>query len=395
MMLKLDYPPGFKFGSSTPTPSLGNNVWTLGDLPPGAERNISITGKMIDVTDGEQKTFHISSGTQSISDKSTIDVVFNSLPYLVEIQKPFIEARFFVNGVYKSEYTANTNAPITGEIRWANNLDTKVNDLVIQAKVSGNALNRRTINSQQGFYDSATDIITWDKNSKSDFSEVSPGDSGSINFTVSPLSLYSASGGVLSDPTINISISISGKQLVSGYATTNLSNSENSMIKIISDVGFVTKALYYSGAFTNTGSIPPKVQKETTYTIVWTLSNTSNMISKSSVSSSLPVWMRFVGTISPTSDDLKYNSSTRELTWNIGSIPKGTGITNAGRAVSFQVGFSPSLSQVGATPVIINDAVLTGHDDFANVDITVNKASLRTMLDADPAFPDQGGTVVE
>ena len=45
ILVKFDYPVGFQFSSATPVPTLGNNVWSLGDLSPGAERDVSITGK--------------------------------------------------------------------------------------------------------------------------------------------------------------------------------------------------------------------------------------------------------------------------------------------------------------------------------------------------------------
>lgn len=395
ILLKLDYPAGFKFGSSVPAPTLGNNVWSLGDLPPGAERNIAVTGKMLDVVDGEEKVFHISSGSQSIGDKSVIDVVFNSLSHTILIKKPFIEAKLFVNGVYQREYALNAKAPVQGEIKWTNNLDTKVNDLEIRAKISGNAVDRRTISAGQGFYNSITDTITWDKNSKNGFDEVNPGDSGSVNFSVSPLSLFSSTGGILPDPSIRIDVSISGKQLFSGYATVDLNNSETGIVRIISDIGFTAKALYYSGPFTNTGPVPPRAEQETTYTIAWSLSNTANNISKGVVRSSIPSWIKFAGQISPTDEDLTYNSSTKEITWNVDKIPKGSGITGLGRSVNFQVVFTPSLSQVQTIPIIINEAILTGHDDFANVDVRVIKSSLRTQLDNDPLFPSSGGTVLE
>ena len=395
ILLKLDYPVGFQFKSSVPSPTLGNSIWSLGDLAPGAERSISILGKMLDVFDGEEKSFHISSGSQSMSDKSMIDVVFNSLSHTVTIQKPFIEAKLFVNGIYQREYATDTRTPVRGEIHWTNNLDTKVNDLEIRAKILGNAVNRKTINAQQGFYNSLEDLITWDKNSQNRFREVNPGDSGFVSFSFSPLSLFSATGGLLLNPSINLEISISGKQLVEGYATKDLNNFESSTVQIISDVGFATKALYYSGPFTNHGTLPPKVEKETTYTIVWSLSNTANNISKAIAQSSIPSWVRFVGPISPADEDLTYNNSTREIVWNIGNIPRGAGITGTARTVSFQVAFTPSLSQVGTTPVLINDAILTGHDDFANVNVRVSKTSLRTMLDNDPLFPPAGGVIVE
>ena len=395
MLLKADYPVGFQFKAATPMPSLGNNVWSLGDLVPGALRTISITGQMLDVFDGEEKTFHISSGMQSPSNKYLIDVVSSSLSHTIAIAKPFIEAEIFVNGRSERDQTSYARNTVNVQIGWANNLDTKINDLSIRAKISGNAVSRKSINAEQGFYNSSEDAIIWDKNSYEQFREVSPGDSGSVNFSFTPLPLYSASGGILANPSIDVQVSISGKQLVEGYASKDLENSASSSIRLISEVGFLAKALHYSGPFKNTGPVPPQAEKETTYTAVWSLSNTSNNISKAVLRSSLPAWVRFVGPVSPAEADLKYNASKKEIVWNIGNIPRGTGITTLGKSVSFQVALTPSLSQVGTSPVLLNEATLTGHDDFANVDVRVNKISLRTVLAEDPGFPPNGGQVVE
>lgn len=395
VLLKLDYPVGFQFKSATPAPTLGNNVWSLGDLAPGAERNISIVGKMIDAFDGEEKTFYISGGSQSKKDKSAIDVVLNSISHTIAIQKSFIEAKLFINGVHQSEYATDSQTTIHGDIEWMNNLDTKINDLEIRAKISGNAFNRNTINAEQGFYNSSQDVIVWDKNSVNSFKEVNPGDSGSVKFSVSPLAVFSTTSGLLPSPSFRVEISISGKDSGGNYQTTELTNYDSGNIRIISDVGFATKALYYTGAFVNSGLIPPKVEQPTTYTVVWSLSNTANNVSKAVVTSSLPPWVDFVGTISPTDEDLTFNSSTRDIVWRAGSVPKGTGINSSVRTVSFQISFSPSLSQVGTIPVLVNGAVLTGHDDFANVDLRVSKTSLSTQLDNDPLFTSGGGKVTQ
>lgn len=395
MLLKVDYPIGFQFVKSTPMPSLGNNIWNLGDLAPGTERNISILGKMVDVFDGEEKIFRVWSGSQFPSDKSSIGVVFNSSEHTVMIKKSLIEAKLLINGVYQREYAIDTKTSINGQIQWKNNLETKINDLEIRAKISGNAVNRRTISTGQGFYDSSQDLIIWDKNSQSKFREVNPGDSGDVSFSFSPLSLFSAAGGIMSSPSVNIDVFISSRQIQSGGIITELSNKESKTIRIISDVGLSTKTFYYSGFFTNSGPIPPKVEQKTTYTVVWSLSNTANSISKAQVRSTLPPWMYFAGVFSPGMEDLTYDASKKEIVWNIGTIPRGTGITEASREVSFQIELTPSLSQVGTTPVIINNAVLTGYDDFANVDVRVNKTSLDTRLQNDPIFPANGSRVVE
>ena len=395
MLLKLDYPAGFQFALAKPAPSFGNNVWNLGDLAPGVEHSISITGKMIDVFDGEEKTFRAWTGTQSLSDKSAIEIIFNSIDHTLAIKKAFIEAKLFINGVYQREYATNTITPIQGEIRWTNNLDTKINDLEIKAKIYGNAVDRRTINAREGFYDSLIDSIIWDKNYINDFASVNPGDSGSVRFSVSSLSLFSAIGGMVSEPTMNIEIFIAGKQAIEGNILKTLSNGETKIIRIISDVGFANKILYYSGVFQNTGTIPPKAEKETTYTVVWTLSNTANSISNTKIKSTLPPWVRFAGTISPASENLDYNASTKEIVWNVGTIQKGTSITTKEKEVAFQIAFIPSLSQVGNMPTLINDAILTGYDDFANVNVRVNKSSLNTNLTNDPLFPSGGDRVIE
>lgn len=394
MLVKVDYPIGFQFVSASPTPSFNNNVWNLGDLAPGSEHDISVSGKMVGVFGGDQKTFNIRSGSESSTDKSVIDVVFNSVEQIVTIQKPFIEADLAINGISGGTvYTASSKTPINAKINYINNLDTQVDDLQIRVKISGNALDRTTIKAERGFYDSSSDTITWDKDYQNAMAVVNPGASGSVSFSVSPLSLFSASGGMLSSPSINIEVDVSGKQSSSGFAVNNLANSSSATVNIISDVGFSDKALYYSGAFNDTGPVPPKVGKTTTYTVVWTLSNTANSISNAQVVSSIPAWINFVGPFLPATENLAYNSSTGQITWLADRIPAGAGITGAARSVSFQVSFNPSLSQVGTIPTILNSATLTGHDDFANVDVSVNKLGLTTNLQNDPAFSPSGAQV--
>jgi hypothetical protein len=393
-LIKLDYPLGFQFASAEPAPILSNNVWNMGDLLPGEEFKITVTGKMVDVYDGEEKTFHVLTGSQSRTDKSLIDVVFNSLAHTVLIQKPFVDARLFINNVYDRAYASNSTSVIHGEIRWANNLDTKINDLSIRAKLSGNALNRKSIESSTGFYNSSLDTIIWDKNSYKEFAEVEAGSSGSVLFSFSPVPVYSP-GGILPDPTIKIEVSVSGKQALQGNQLKELHNSESKIIRIISDVGFTSKVLYHTGAFANKGPMPPKVEEETTYTVVWTITNLANNISRAEVRSSLPQWVNYVGKVSPEDSDISYNPVTKQIIWKAGNIPKGAGIIGDAKEISFQISFVPSLSQIGTLPLLLNESVLTVHDDFANVDITAKKSFHSTSLPNDPQFKDVEGRVVE
>ncbi|MDQ3076083.1 MAG: DUF11 domain-containing protein [bacterium] len=395
MLVKAEYPLGFQFIKATPSPTLGNNVWSLGDLSPGAENNITIVGKMVDVTDGEEKTFKVYTGSQAKNDKATIGVVFNSLSYAVMVQKPFIATKLFINGVYDRDYAIDSRTPILAEIKYTNNLGTKINDLEIRAKISGNSFNRNSLRAPRGYYDSINNTVIWNKDYDTELTEIAPYETSTVAFSVLPLSLFAAGGRFTNQPVINIDIAITGKQLLEGSVIKKLENSESKVVRITSDLGFSTKALYYSGAFNNTGSIPPKAESETTYTMVWSLTNSANNVSKAQIKSSLPPYIRFVGTINPASEDLTYNASTREIVWNIGGVPIGTGISAASREIAFQISFTPSLAQIGEVVKLINEAILTGHDDFANVDLRVSRQFLNTSLTNDPLFPKNGAKVVE
>lgn len=378
LTLKLDYPFGFEFVSSNPSPEVGNNIWNLASLKPGEEFNVEIKGRMVDVFEGEEKIFHASAGPEKTNDKSELGVVFNSFRHSLFIKKPFVETKLFVNSEYKKEYAVSTKSAIIGVIEWTNNLKTSVNDLEIKAKFSGNAYNPRNIKVEPGFFDSKSNTIIWDKNIDETFTEISSGKSGNISFTLSPSSVFGANGNLLVDPTINVEITVLGKQTESGSALKNLDIVENKTIKLISDLSLIAKSSYTGGPFKNTGPYPPKPEEETTYTITFSVANTTNNISKAKLVTSLPPRVSYKNLISPKDEKLTFDAVTRELVWDIGTIPRETGLSGAKKEISFQVSYTPSLSEVDLIPTLVNKSTLTGHDDFANVDLRVERPIIQS-----------------
>ncbi len=393
VLVRVDYPLGFEFVKAVPMPVSGNNVWSLGDLAPGSESNIIITGKMVDVVDGESKAFQIFSGSANPRNKYDIDTVFNSLIHTTLVEKPFISAVLYIDAVSQKEYAKEAKGSIQGEIRWVNNLPTRINDMQIKASLSGNALNRNSINTRDGFYNSSLDTIVWDRNSNPGFIEVAPGASGSVGFSFSPVSLFSGSGGMLNEPIVDISVSVSGREDLNTGGVGELNSVDRKRVKFISDLSFNNRILYSAGPFTNTGPVPPKAEQKTTYTIAWNITNTANRISKGQVRATLPPWVRYLEKVSPANEDVSYNPSSREVVWNVDEIPRGAGINSGDKEVFFQVEFNPSLSQTGTAPTLINNTTLTGFDDFANVEVRVNKSALTTRLFNDSVYPNANDLV--
>lgn len=378
LALKLDYPFGFSFASSSIPPAIGNNIWSLEGLKPGEEFKLEVKGTMIDVFEGEEKIFHVSAGPEKRNDKSELGVVFNSLKHSLFIKKPFIGTKLFVNSEYKKDYALTTKASIVGVIEWTNNLGTPVNDLEIRALFSGNAYNPRNVKVEGGFFDSKTNTIIWDKNVEENFIEIAPGKSGTVSFTLSPTSVFGVNGNMLVDPQINIELYVKGKQTEGNDTVKNLDVIENKSIRIISDLSLLSKSQYAGGAFKNTGPFPGKPEEETTYTINWALANTTNNISKAKLVTTLPPRVTYKNLISPDSEKLTFNPETRELVWDIGTIPRETGLSGKKKEVSFQVSYTPSLSEVGLNPTLVNKITLTGHDDFANVDLKVERPIIQS-----------------
>ncbi len=393
MLMSVDYPPGFQFTSADPKPSYGNNVWTLGDLVQGLEKDVTVTGTMY-ASAKEQKSFHVYIGTEDTNDQTKIGIVYNSLLNTITMSEPFLDARLLINGQDKTEFTADNTRKISGEIRWANNLPTRITDAEIHLKFSGNAFTESGLDPRGGFYNSMTKEIVWDKNSVSQFAALEPGQSGSLTFLFNSSSLVSQ-GTTIDSPQIVLSVSVKGKEPTTGTDVKEITSSDQKVVKINSNFQLAAKGLYYSGAFQNTGSIPPKAENETTYTIVWDITNSANSVTDGEARATLPPYVTWKNKISPTTEDLSYNTSTNEVVWKIGSVSKGVGFSSAGREVSFQVSITPSTSQIGSIPMLVSNIALTGTDTYTTSTISDSYPSLNTSLLNDPNFPIGGDRVVQ
>ncbi|HEY4496198.1 MAG TPA: hypothetical protein VJC04_02465 [Candidatus Paceibacterota bacterium] len=376
--LSLRYPSGFVVSDSTPTPIFSNNFFDLGDLAPGASKNISIRGKLLG-GEGETRTFSAEIGEADKMSSGRLATVYSAKLHSVVLGKAFIEARILVAGEYKPEYTRTSQTDIPVAINYANNLDERVDNLEIRVKLTG-FFDKSEVDVSDGFYDSNTDTIIFNRNTNSDFAFLDPGARGSVGFSLSSLPTFSA-GKLATDPQIDLEVSIKGNQPTFG-TTSEVNNFEKRTIKIASDLQLI------GSLKTGAGPIPPKVGQETIYTVVWNIANSSNIVSDARVISTLPPYVRFVGNITPTGQLIAFNENTREVSWRAGQIPRGAGLISSPKEATFQIGFTPSASQIGTTPIIIGDSILTGNDTFAKTSLQARQRSLNTNSAG-------SGTVVE
>lgn len=384
MLVRMEYPSGFIVNTSEPLAAIGDNMWELGDMGKGMTKEIKITGSL-QGQDGEERAFRVYSGEASATDRTTLAVTYTSLLGTIIIKRPFLSTSILVNGADSTTNILNGNQEVDIEIIWENNLETRLTDVEMTATLSGNAYDKTTVKTSTGFYDSLNSKIIWDKTRSGVFASIDPGEQGSVSFSFKPLPLY-ASGSYISNPQILVTVGIKGKEPSLGGVVSDVTNTESKTLIFASDLQIAGKALHFQGPFTNTGPMPPQADQETLYTVTWSVTNSVNDITGAEAVATLPTYARFVGPTSPAKEVVTYNETTRTVTWKLGNVTKGTGISLPLREASFQIGITPSMTQVGSIPQILLQTVLTGTDAYTNTIVRSTWAALTTSLYNDTSF---------
>lgn len=390
VILRAEYPYGFSMRSSSPTANdKDKRVWVLGDLTPGSKKTVTIKG-ILTGEDGDERTFRFFIGAPE-GESQTFDATLASQAISVAIEKPTIDVTVRLNGEEAEEYTAPAGKEILATIMVKNNLSQSLLNPEIEVKISGAPLNKLSVRPRSGgFYNSTTNSIFWNKTNSPDLSTMAPGDSNTVSFEFSSLDELPLSS---SNQKIDIVISLSGYPQDS---TSAVKVSESRSVKIASEVSLLARSLYSAGPIVNRGSIPPKAEEETTYTIALAVSNTRNDIEDVVVTGQLGANVQWAEETSPpNSSSISYNESTRTVTWTIDMLQSGTGFTMPSKEMYFRVSLIPSLGQVGGVPVLVGNITLTGYDSFTNSPVRVTHPAVTTRISSDPKYVQGDETVVK
>lgn len=390
LFLQMEYPAGFQFLSATPAPSEGNTKWFLGDVGHSQKKEIVIKG-MVEGQDLEEKSFNAIVGV--FKEDGFLQTYAKSAESFV-IKKPSLNLTIFVNGQDVERNIANAGKPVKVELRWVNNLPANIRDVSIELEMNGSAVDEKSISISNGFYRTYDKKIIWNASSLKELASIKPGETGKTQFSFyvkDPLPIYNFTD---KNFTIGLSAKISGIGTYEEFENREISDSVSKNIKAVSSVQLAARALHYSGPLTNSGPMPPRVGSETTYSISWSLGNNSDDLSGVKVSAFLPPYARWLNAVSPDTD-LKFDEKEGILIWNIGNLPSGTGIVSPAKEVTFKIGFTPSMSQVGSSPILVGGIKLEANDDFIEDTLFFEARDLNIMLVNDPGFKTIEGNVKE
>lgn len=352
MMLLVTYPPGFTFLSSNPEPVVGTSVWEVGDIPPGGAKTVSVTGTFSG-EDGESRVLRFVAGNKKEGQIDEIAAPLATSDVSITLRKPFISVEISVKGRRADTHTVSRGEKVTGTVRWVNNLPNRAQNVAIRLMLNGQAIDQSTVDSQNGFYNSNTSAIVWDKSTNPDFADVGPGEFGSENFSFTVLP---SKQGNLRNSEILFSASVEADRISEANVPESIRSSDSTKALVLTD--FVLTAV----SAASSGPVPPKVGEETRYLVTWNVSNSGNAIASAAVSGQLPSYVSFVG---GGTGEVSYNETARTVSWSGGDIPAGQS-----KNVSFIVSLLPSISQVGSSPDLVINQRATGLDRFARKEVT-------------------------
>ncbi len=393
VMLVAEYPFGFSYKSATPGPTYSENMWALGDIEPEGKRTIRIQG-VLSGQDGEERVFRFKTGLVSERDDTQLGTAFAQVDHIVSVSRPFIDTRVTINGNTGDTVTVSPGSPVRVDISWRNNLPTKITNGVITARLTGDAVNERTVSVMKGFYSSVSDTVMWDERSNSALAVVDAGSADSVSFSFATNAVMQGSTGRV-DPNIRLAVAFTGRAVSEGETPEEIRTDIAKLVQVSSAAVISGRAVHTVGPLETMGPMPPRVEQKTTYTVIWSISNAVNDIQNAVVRAVLPPYISWENVYSASSEDIRFEPTTGEVIWRAGRIHSGTGYSTPIRSVAFQVGLTPSVTQIGMTPVLVRGASLSATDEVTGSTVESQSEPLSTELVTDPGFESGQERVVE
>lgn len=235
------------------------------------------------------------------------------------------------------------------------------------------------VNPQNGKRDGPR--LTWTKKQIKDLASLGPDQGGEISLNV----------GLVDKPftstTRDYQADISAQVKIGAIADIEkelVISSKPQKIYILSDAALDVEGRYYTfeGITLGSGPLPPKVGQTTNYRIFWKLSNTLHEIQDINVSAILPEGVIFTGRSQVGAGDLRYDSTTRQVSWTLNRMP----LSVAHLETSFEVSITPIDQDRGKVLTLLNPTTFTARDKFNEGIITLTSGESVSTVITDDEF---------
>jgi len=371
--------------------SSGDGIWEISNLRSDEGSRITIQGilkgneresKNISATLQRKVSLSDAEGGEGIdveadeTDKANeIYIDFEKATASTTISSPFLSVTTAVNG--SRSYTSSLNDSLRYTIDFSNNTNQDILGLSLSAKLDGSMFDLSTVKSE-GFFDSRQNTIFWNAAAASDLGILEANQSGKVEFTVKlkgkfPEGIFSSQSSL-----VKVSMLLETPNVPAEIDLSRLSAEDELITRISTSAAFGQELFVSDSAWGSNGPFPPKVDEKTIFTVKWRLSNPANLISPAKVRAVLAPGVSWENRtrVNNGSSQPTFNSSTSEVTWDIGSLPGGTGGAFPEFEGYFQISIIPSINQAGDAADLVRDVVFEGVDTLTKQSITKSQPDL-------------------
>jgi hypothetical protein len=394
LKIEIEYPEDFKLQDSEPEPSQDkNNIWQIDRLKAGEKKIISLEG-VLSGEEGQSKNLKIAIGKM----EDDIFMQYSQAEFLTQIApSPILILIKPVN--HEDECNLNAGEEVNYKIEFKNNTDVALQQFVLNVYLNDRVFDLKSVRSEKGFLDSRENAIVWSGSEIPKLKILEPNSTGEVSFFVEIKEEMPISGYNDKNFEAVIVANIATLTVPDKFALDELVIEKELNCKINTKLDLASKVYYYEprqGIY-NTGLIPPKVNQLTTYTVHWQIINTSNDAENVKVRTALPQgisWMNYyIKDIA--SSQVSYNERTKEVLWEISKVSSGTGVIGSPYELVFQIGLTPSVNQVGQTPIILNESTIEAKDSFTKIILNDSTSFIDTSLPDDSRIGYSEGRVRE
>ena len=237
-----------------------------------------------------------------------------------------------------------------------------------------------SVKVSSGKFQQGDNSIVWETRSVSQLRFLGKGEEGKVEFWVNVKEDFS----IVSPQQKNLSL----KSNVLVSDAKNVFETKLNSQLVLGQAGF-----FQDEVFGNQGPIPPRVGSKTTYTIMWQAQNLGNDVENVKARAVLGQGVKPTGRIFPEGAPITFDSQSREMVWEVGTMESGKGIFDSPASVAFQVEFTPEAFQRNSAAGIIGEATISGNDLFTQQIVASLTQSIDTTLPDDESISEAQGRV--
>lgn len=391
VLLVTNYPFGFEVQDVDPQPSYRQYVWQLGDLSPGDEEAVEITGAFMDNSAGQDQTFRFDVGSERTGEATEIGALYASQDVTTSLEEAFINLDLNLDAEPDNN---GSNLEVSGGIDWSSNLDSAMAGGEVTVALSGEGVDYDSFEAEDGLYNAASQTITYNARTDDRLENIAPGDNGSFQFDFSTSDSVALTEDGVESPVVGVNVDMEAQTPDSDNLPNPVMATINREIQLPTVVQLTADTLYEDGPFTNTGPVPPEIEESTTYTLHISLANTTNEVTDGRFQAVLPAYVELAG--DPESvGNFSYNSTSGRLSWDIGRIAAGAGYQAAPKEIFIPVRLTPTRDQVNSTLPLLEDLSVTGTDSSTGSTLQVQNITAPTTQLDDLRANGQSGRVQE